>query len=1007
MIRSRLFRKTLIFYVILFGVIANVTALSSAWVLYNRLISEYTSKAVAIARSVAHSDLEIIAKSDAAFIQSKIDQYLDIEGVSYVLVTDADGEVLAHTFIPVIPKAVLDVVQKSRRNSMLREEQTVVRLSLSSGDFIHVGVPVLAGVGGYVHIGMDRSIIMKYILTSALNQQGMTVIIFIASGFLAFFFIRSISMPLTRLTEYANRVANHDFSGTIDVSTNDEIGVLADTMQTMAHDLAALIDNLEMAVADKTKELQETVAYVSAIIGNVADGLLVANSEGRVARSNMALENIFGSGAYEGKRLEDAFLGDGWQLDSNLAMVSLLRQTLADSRVVPVQTFEFNCCRRDGERFPLELSMVCFERASVFSIICIMRDVTERKRTQDSMQKAHDVLELKVVERTRELSRMNSQLMLDNAERRVVEQALRRTEERYRLIFENAIEGIFQTTPDGRILNANPAVARILGYLSPEHLMSEVHDIAADIYVQKMERSNFVSMISAQGRVTNYEFQARRADGVIIWVATNARMVTDKEGRPLYYEGFLEDMTMRKEALDRLEHQAYHDPLTGLPNRLLFQDHLGLALTRSQRRPLYSFAVLYLDLDRFKVINDSLGHAVGDELLCHVARKLSECVRDVDTVARFGGDEFAILLEEIGAPREAVRIARRIQESLAAPVALEGHEVFTSASVGIVLKTNSYTHPQEVLRDADTAMYRAKEAGKSRFKVFNQRMHEEALRLMALETELRKAVERRDFVVHYQPIVDLQEQRICGFEALVRWHHETLGDISPVEFIPLAEDSGLIMEIGNFVLEQAVHDMKKWNACGDNVQNENLFVCVNISGRQFMQPDFAGHIESCINKWNVNPQYLRFEITESILMEHVGVAIDTLSRLRALGLRLCIDDFGTGYSSLSYLQRLPVDTIKIDRSFISQMNKDGDGRSIVRSILSLGFSLGLDVVAEGVETCHQVQLLEDMECRLVQGFLYSAGLPSCEIEMLVTQENPLASLRMAYEVDDFKDASGL
>ncbi len=1015
MIRSRLFRKTLVFIVLLFGLMANASALFSGWLLYNKLGEEYTSKAVAIARSVAHSDIELIAKRDAAFIQSKIDEYLDLEGVSYVLVTDAEGEVLAHTFIPVIPDAVRSVVEQYQQEEGLHEDPTVVRLALASGDVTHVGVPVLGGAGGYVHIGMDRSIIMGYIMSAVWKQQGITMVVFLVAVIIALFFIRSISQPLSLLTEYAGRVARHDFSGAVPIRTNDEVGELAEAMQTMSHDLATLVDNLEASVADKTQELRETVGYISAIIGNIAEGLLVVDTEGYVARSNVALERLFGcrAGELEGRSLERAFFfpvdgEDGEdRVETNRPLVELLQQTLRDSGSTLLSPVELECCDREGNCFPAELSVVRFEREGMATIICLLRDVTERRRTHDLMLQANEHLEQKVAERTRELSRMNSQLMVENAERRGVEMALRRTEERYRSIFENAIEGIFQTTPEGRCINANPALARILGFDSPQQVMAEVQDVGREIYLDGQDRGAFLETINRDGRVVNFEFRARRRDANVIWVVTNARMVADKDGRVLYYEGFLEDMTLRKEAQERLEHQAYHDPLTGLPNRMLFQDHLAMALSRQQRRPMYAFAVLYLDLDRFKVINDSLGHAVGDELLVHVAAKLRECVRDVDTVARFGGDEFGVLLEEIAAPREAVRVARRIGETLGIPVTIEGHEVFTSASVGIVLKTGGYVNPQEVLRDADTAMYRAKELGKSRFKVFNQRMHEEVLRLMALETELRKAVERSDFEVNYQPIIDLESQRICGFEALVRWHHESLGEISPSEFIPLAEDSGLILEIGDFVLEEAVRNILRWNTMEIAERGTPLFVCINISGRQFMQPDFAGHVESRIREWNINTQSLRFEITESVLMQHMSVAVDTVGRLRALGVQMCIDDFGTGYSSLSYLQRLPVDTIKIDRSFIAQLGSDREGRSIVRSVLTLGDSLGLEVVAEGVEHPSQESLLQEMACRYVQGFLYSPGLSREAVDALLSMENPLAYLKMSQETDDFKVASGL
>ncbi|MFW5735243.1 MAG: putative bifunctional diguanylate cyclase/phosphodiesterase, partial [Oceanidesulfovibrio sp.] len=367
---------------------------------------------------------------------------------------------------------------------------------------------------------------------------------------------------------------------------------------------------------------------------------------------------------------------------------------------------------------------------------------------------------------------------------------------------------------------------------------------------------------------------------------------------------------------------------------------------------------------------------------------LQESVRGMDTVARFGGDEFAILLEDIDAPREAVKIARRILSDISTPFSLQGHEVFTSASIGIVLVTEGYERAESILRDADTAMYRAKEHGKSRFKVFNQRMHEEALRTLELETDLRKASDARELYVNYQPIVDLENWTIAGFEALLRWKHARLGAIGPDEFIPLAEDTGLIFPIGREVLASACEEAMRWNRLvaqrsGNGIKPPH--VSVNISGKQLMQPLLIGEVESILEESGLNPKLLKLEITENVLMEHIALAEGMLARLRRIGIGLSMDDFGTGYSSLSYLRQFPIDTIKIDKDFVSAAIHDKESEAIVSTVISLGHSLGLDVIAEGVETKEHLELLRMHGCRYAQGYLFSRPVGADEAERLILE----------------------
>lgn len=424
-----------------------------------------------------------------------------------------------------------------------------------------------------------------------------------------------------------------------------------------------------------------------------------------------------------------------------------------------------------------------------------------------------------------------------------------------------------------------------------------------------------------------------------------------------------------EEAKEHFRHAAFHDSLTGLPNRAMFSELLRAEIEEAKLKPEHLFAVLFLDLDRFKYINDSLGHSYGDLVLVSFAQRLEDCLRQVDTLARFGGDEFAILLDGITDSGDAIRVAERIQEELTKPFILNDHTAFTTASVGIALSATGYLEPEDILRDADTAMYRAKENGKARYEMFDETMHARALSRLRLETDLRHAVEHQEFCVYYQPIVELGTGALNGFEALVRWQHPEKGVVSPVEFIPLAEETGLIVPMGLWVLEESCMQMRKWQQLYP--AHRGLRLSVNLSGKQVAQPDLIEQITGVLQRTNLDARYLKLEITESVLMENAEAAADMFKRLRALGLQLSIDDFGTGYSSLSYLHRFPVNYLKIDRSFVSRMSDSGENFEIVKTVALLAHNLGMEVIAEGIETDEQLQKLRALECRYGQGYFFS------------------------------------
>lgn len=678
--------------------------------------------------------------------------------------------------------------------------------------------------------------------------------------------------------------------------------------------------------------------------------------------------------------------------------------------------------------------------------------------------------------------------------------ALRQTGEMYRSMFENATDGIFQTTLDGQYLNCNAALARIYGYDSPDELKSGVSDIKRQLYVEDDTRPRFIRLMQQHDCVSGFEARIYRKDGSIIWISETARAVRDHGGAFLYYEGFVSDITarkmaeealreseeryslalcgandglwdwnqrtgriyfsarwaemlglrqdqvgglpeewfsrvhpddlesvrsaitshregitphfeveyrmrhadgrwlwmlsrgaairdasgkttrmagsqaditVRKEAEQQLLRDAFHDGLTGLPNRALFADRLERSIARVARDGGHCYAVLFIDLDRFKLINDSLGHGIGDQLLVDFAARLSQCLRPGDTVARLGGDEFTVLLEDPRDPSNATQVADRILEVLKMPFVLGKQEIFVNASIGIATSDTPYSRPQDVLRDADIAMYRAKALGKSRHQMFDAAMHTRAVKLLQIENDLRRAIDRCEFELHYQPILNIASNSVRGFEALVRWRHPERGLIPPSDFIPVAEETGLIVPLGHWVLREGCRQIALWQAM---VPDRPLDININLSGKQFAQADLIETVTGVLKETGVQPARLILEITESVVMESPETTITMLKRLKALGVQINIDDFGTGYSSLAYLQRFPVDTMKIDRSFVSRIGNDTESVEIIRTIIALAHNLNMKVTAEGIETAEQLQQLQELQCENAQGFFLSRPL---------------------------------
>jgi diguanylate cyclase (GGDEF)-like protein/PAS domain S-box-containing protein len=520
------------------------------------------------------------------------------------------------------------------------------------------------------------------------------------------------------------------------------------------------------------------------------------------------------------------------------------------------------------------------------------------------------------------------------------------------------------------ILFANEFLASLLGY-SREHLQTKTLYDLISVRDRRGAAREFNERLRRGDIDHQFEIELQTARGDERIVTWNSTILHDEAGDGVAVVSIGMDVTdQRDEAAQRL-HEALHDGLTGLPNRTLFIERLETAMGRARRHERYRYGVLFVDLDRFKVINDSLGHRMGDRLLIEASSVLRKCVEPQDTVARLGGDEFAIVLDDLPDDDYPVRVAQRIHDAFATPIALENSDAFTTASIGITLGTREYDAPEDVLRDADNAMNRAKAKGKARHEVFDPSMHQKVVATLHLETDLRRAVERNELFLVYQPIVSMRDRSVVGFEALVRWQHPTRGLVSPMDFIPLAEETGLIVPIGLWVLREACRQVAEWTA----TSTEPLYVSVNLSSRQLSVPTLVGDIMAVLEEFRLPPSRLKLEITESGLMENTESAAQILRKFREAGILISIDDFGTGYSSLSYLVRFPIDTLKIDRSFVKAMSDGGnDNLELIRAIVTLARNLGMEVVAEGVETEDQRIRLEALGCPLAQGYFFARPL---------------------------------
>ncbi|MDP9071213.1 MAG: PAS domain S-box protein [Actinomycetota bacterium] len=673
--------------------------------------------------------------------------------------------------------------------------------------------------------------------------------------------------------------------------------------------------------------LRESEERYRTTVETASDAFVRIDAEGVIADWNRQAETMFGWAAREaiGRCLADTLVPPEHREAHSQGLKRFLE---TGEGPVLNRSIEVTALHRDSTTFPIELTIWPTREGGRWFFNAFLRDITERRRA---------------------------------------DQALRDSEGRYRGIVETAQEGVWLIDGEGRTTFVNQKMAELLG--------AEVEEMAGSSLVEFLDERDKPGPLAErrwESFLDQQELRFVRRDGTALWARLAASAVHDESGRYAGALAMVSDITQRKAAEEALVHQAFHDTLTQLPNRALFLDRLSQALARRQRRATET-AVLFLDVDRFKWVNDSLGHGAGDQLLVVVAERIQSALRPGDTVARFGGDEFVVLCEDLGGERDALAVAQRLARSLAVPFELDHRQFGLTVSVGIAFASGD-DDPTSLLRDADAAMYRAKERGRDRVELFDERMRSRAMARLETESALRRALEEGHLQVYYQPVVDLNSGATVGLEALVRWEHPEWGLVQPSEFIPLAEDTGLILPVGALVLAQACRQVARWHLV--HPERPALVLSVNLSGRQLSSPGLTEVVADTLRDSGLDPAALCLEITESVLMDDATSARGGLEALKALGVSVAVDDFGTGYSSLSYLRQFPVDVLKVDRSFVSGLERSREDAAIVAGIIGLANALSLGTVAEGVETARQAAQLLGLGCRRAQGYHWSRPLPA-------------------------------
>ena len=673
-------------------------------------------------------------------------------------------------------------------------------------------------------------------------------------------------------------------------------------------------------------EIRRLQLHRKALVSCSFDPIIAIDTDGKIIEFNPAAERTFGYSREQVVGMDMAFLFVSPSHQHIRQHTERYRHWQSD--VAIGKRLQVKARRANGPKFLAEISISRIPVADSVLFNIVTRDITKRLEAAAALQES---------------------------------------EERYALAVRGANDGIWDWALKTNKVYFSPRWKSLLGY-SENEIGSNFQEWLDRVHPEDCGHLKQDLVAHLEGETSHFENEHRLLDrhGNYRWMLSRGLAVRDSKGRAYRMAGSQTDITDRKRAEAELRQGAYYDTLTKLPNRAFFMEKLKQALHRSKLDSRYIFGVLFLDFDRFKVINDSLGHLVGDRLLCEIALRLQEAISPPDTVGRIGGDEFVILLQDINTPAAATQAAERIFANFRKPFFIDDREIFTAASIGIVSQTSGYSRPEDILRDADLAMYRAKANGKGQYAVFDAAMRAQAMARLQTETDLRRAIEREEFSLHYQPIISLTDRCLVGFEALLRWQHPERGLITPVDFIEIAEETGSIVELGKWVLHTACKQLTAWT--NQFPTCKHLTMGINVSSQQLLRPEFVQQVQRILQMNDINPSSLKLEITESVIMENLDLALSRLDDLHALGTQVYIDDFGTGYSSFSYLQRLPVDALKIDRAFVSQIGSSSNSWQIVQSIVTLAHALGLKVVAEGVETDEQLLCLHNLHCEFAQGY---------------------------------------
>ncbi len=915
----------------IFAVLITILSITASTTTVLRDSEEYVIRKMRAELTQAQGTVEqFMNTGQTSAVSSAVSTFGSFMGVSVMLFGDSNEQVRASTRYQDIDKhwSMLDYGIKHEIITHIKNSRGIKVEVTRDPDLVHgytsvcyqgAGTTLRAQNCGFLYYQIELAPFRKQALDSVRYQAAIDFAGLIVLSLLLWTILHhTLTRRADRLAATVQAYAAGDRAMRSRMRGEDELSLVG----------ASIDDMLDKLVRDE-RELQEREARLSAIFNTVADPIVIIDQAGIISGFNASAEKVFGYTLDEvvGQNVKmlmpepDRSAHDGY-LARCQARGELDPSVFGKER-------QLMAVRKSGEVFPIELTVTAIKEQDVCLAVGLIRDITERKKAEEGLLLAQRV-------------------------------------------FENTNEAILITDKDARIIDVNQAYEAITGYAKHEVVGRNPNITRSGRHGKDFYQAMWQS-VNATGSWAG-EIWDRRKGGEVFpkWLTINA--IKNRFGEITHYVGIFSDITQLKAAENKLEQLAYYDPLTRLPNRALFFDRLRQALELARRKST-RMALLFIDLDRFKYVNDTLGHNIGDLLLVEVAERITQCLRKSDTVARLGGDEFTVILTEILRSANVENVAQNIIAALQRKFDIAGHEIYVGASVGIAIYPEDGAELEGLVKNADIAMYQAKLAGRGNYKFFTPELNTSSQRRAELENDLRKAIADQEFTLYYQPKFALKNRRLVGLEALIRWVHPFKGIVSPAEFIPVAEETGFILQIDQWVLETATRQLRQWHAQAGRAPR----VSVNLSARQFEHAGLVSSVERALGDARVAPELLELEITEGVIMKDAKAAAQVLSRLREMGVLISVDDFGTGYSSLSYLKKLPLHVLKIDRSFIIDIEHDDDDKAIVASIISMGHSLNLVVLAEGIETEGQLRLLSEMGCDLGQGYLFSRPVPAAEL----------------------------